>query len=185
MPKKILVLLFCIIPLLPVFSNGKKDKPEKEKQGAVSLFPEKQVEGLSVSDGRLSLKGDNRDIAFGLKADKYMKTLDKAETYTHAYIERPDGPVGMLDLMDGDGTVCWVGDGVRANMGPSGLTILPGKEGDEIKVKSDGKNWNVPLKTETDIVWNDEDYIVFVSSIRKGKMQDQPDFAVDLVIIRK
>ena len=70
-------------------------------------------------------------------------------------------------------------------MGPAGLKVFPDEGVDKIKVQTDGKSWDVSLKKETPIIWNDREYIVFVSRIRKGTMQDQPEFAVDLVIMLK
>ena len=185
MNKIILILLFCSVSVIPCFAKGHKDKEPEPVKEQLLMNPQKKVEGLSVSDGRLSIEGDMRDIAYSLDNKEALEKLKNAETYSHIIIDRPDGPIGMLELKNDDDLLCWVGDGVRANMGPSGLKIFPEEGVNSIKVNTNGKSWTVSLRKETPIIWNDKEYIVFVSRIDKGTMQDQPKFAVDLVIMRK
>lgn len=186
MKTKAFVLILCLIPLFPCFSRGKKEEPAKQSVGVVlPLGTPKKVEDVSISNGRLQVEGDRRDIAFAMDEEESIERLEEADTYTHAVIERPDGIIDMMEFKKGYNLLCWVGDDVRANMGPSGLKIFPSEGVDSIKIQSNGKDWSVSLKKETPITWNDEQYIVFVSKIKKGSMQDQPKFAVDLVIMRK
>jgi hypothetical protein len=185
MYKRLLILIICIVPVISVFSNGKKDKDKDLSLQEDILNPPRKVEDVSISNGRLQVEGDNRDIAFAMEEKKSIERLEDADTYTHAVIERPDGPIDMMEFKKGDHLLCWVGDDVRANMGPSGLKIFPSEGVDKIQIQTNGKNWSVSLKKETPIIWNDEQYVVFVSKINKGSMQDQPKFAVDLVIMRK
>ncbi len=192
MLNRFLILSFCLISLTPCFSKGKKEDPEQLPDQKVLLMETPQKVGdVTIDNGMLSVQGDSRDIAFSLDnaesldEEKSEDILEEADTYTHAFIQRPDGPIDMVEFIKDGKLLCWVGDGVRANMGPKGLKILPDEGVDSITLTTNGKSWSASLKKETPIVWNNEEYVVFVSKIKKGSMQDQPSFSVDLVIMHK
>jgi len=182
---KYILLLFCLIPLVSCQSTGQKEIAPL----SINMSPgttSGKVGTILLKDKRLILPETHTSIGFQISSNEIINTLNKAKTYQYFNHIRPDGPVQTLILRNPE-LLAWVGNGIRSGMGPDGLKILPDNEKstDTVLLQSDDDSWTIPTGKERVIYWKSTNWLIYVSSVTIGALQDQPPFAADVVIIKQ
>lgn len=124
-------------------------------------------------------------INFDINKSQGNRILSNADSFKYYSSKDPMGPEASLQLFDNGQLLSWVSEGFRGGVILSGLNAGPGKEENELILKSTDNEWVIPSDTETVVNWGDGDYIAYASQISKGKMADQPPFRVNLILLKK
>lgn len=180
------IILFCLlcIPFVSCQSAGRNELTGRNMDMA-PVESSGQVETVVLQKGMLSLPERNIIIACLPDTEKVKSLIKRADQYRYSGFSRPDGPVKTLLLEKEGNLTAWIGDGIRSGMGPDGLKILPGKEDSQLVLQSDSDSWIIPSGKETGISWMGESWLVYVSNITMGTLQDQPPFTADILILKQ
>jgi len=186
--KRLTIFLFILIPLfsctsLPQSEQGMLRDEPMENIDSAGLIKSVQYSGTSL----IVTSKDKRVLEISIPnrfADR-LDLINSSSFYAFQRKIKPDGPFFIMELSGADDLHAWIGDGIRSGMGPEGLQILPGTDMDTVVLMSDSDKWSVPAENETTITWQNQNWIVYVSNVLVGTLQDQPDFAADVVILRQ
>ncbi|MBF9014789.1 MULTISPECIES: hypothetical protein [unclassified Oceanispirochaeta] len=179
-----LILLLVFIPLVSCKSLPQSEQPPQNEVFIPRVSGE--ISSLEIIDGQLIIQSDGEiRIAYTLDTEKSRFQLENAESYRYNHMKRPDGPISDLTLYKGEEQIAWISEGLREGAALDGLSVLPAADTDSIILKSKDQEWPIPADTETVVNWGDGDYIAYASQISKGKMEDQPPFRVNLILLKR
>lgn len=179
--------LILILVMIPFVSCKSLPQSEQTSGGEVSIPKSSgDISSFELEDGTLIIQSESEVfIDYALNSEISYSVLESTESYTYSQIRRPDGPITTLNLQSQERTVISVFEGLREGTVLKELTVSSSGATDSIILKSKEKEWTVPADTETVINWGDGDYIVYASRISLGKIEDQPPFRCNLILLKK